>query len=62
MRSLTTPGIQNFYEEIVVPDPDTGHRMLAKGRNVIATLQMLLRRGLQGPISPFWTPRAVTPD
>jgi len=45
VRSLTTPVIQNFYEEIVAPDPDTGHRTLAKGRNVIATLKMLLRYG-----------------
>jgi integrase len=43
VRLLTTPIVQGLYEDITDPDPDTGERMLAKGRNVIATLRMLLR-------------------
>jgi integrase len=42
VRLLTTPIIQQLYEEIVSPDPDTGDRTLAKGRNVISTLSMLM--------------------
>ena len=43
VRLLTTPIVQGLYEDITAPDPDTGERTLAKGRNVIATLRMLLR-------------------
>lgn len=42
VRLLTTPIVQQLYEEIVAPDPDTGDRRLAKGRNVVATLKMLM--------------------
>jgi len=43
VRLLNTPIVQDLYEDITAPDPDTGERTLAKGRNVIATLRMLLR-------------------